>query len=193
MRLCVERPCDADWEQMPGSDARRFCCRCGKDVYDLSAISERQAARLVARGGLCARFVAVGAVLFAGGAVHADLAARPAKKAAKRPSPDELIEHVPHAPEDRVMGDVSLSAIKLPVKKIQQCYQKRLEQRKLAGRLVLKLVISGGRVAKVDIGESDLGDAELEKCIVDEARSWRFPEDAETITISYPFIFRPAL
>ena len=57
-RLQVPNPCPADWQQMTGDEAIRFCDTCNKQVYNLSAMTRLQAEALVsAKGGhLCIRF-----------------------------------------------------------------------------------------------------------------------------------------
>ncbi len=56
--LTVATPCRAAWDEMSGDDTVRFCARCEKHVYNLSALSRLEAERLVrqAEGELCARF-----------------------------------------------------------------------------------------------------------------------------------------
>lgn len=57
--ISVASPCGEDWNQMRGSDEARFCSHCQKDVHDLSAITRKQAKKLIAasNGGLCVRYV----------------------------------------------------------------------------------------------------------------------------------------
>jgi hypothetical protein len=54
----VASPCPASWEQMPGDERVRFCDACALHVYNLSAMTAREAERLVMRneGRLCVRF-----------------------------------------------------------------------------------------------------------------------------------------
>jgi len=51
--LPVEKPCDADWQSMrPAPEAgasARFCEHCQKSVHDLSALTEQEAAEVLAR------------------------------------------------------------------------------------------------------------------------------------------------
>src|SRR5579871_4840870 len=56
-RVSIALPCSADWDQMPGSDRVRHCSQCNKNVYNLSAMTRRQAEDLLreTEGGLCAR------------------------------------------------------------------------------------------------------------------------------------------
>ena len=55
----VASPCPADWENMVGSECVRHCAECNLNVYNLSAMTERQVQELIAasRGKrLCGRF-----------------------------------------------------------------------------------------------------------------------------------------
>lgn len=55
----VKSPCTEDWEKMHGNDRVRFCDHCAKDVNDLSAVTRKEAMRLVraSGGNLCVRYV----------------------------------------------------------------------------------------------------------------------------------------
>lgn len=66
--LRIVEPCRADWEQMDGDGAVRFCRQCKKDVTDVSAMSEDEARAFLSSGDTpCVRYVfdARGDVLFA--------------------------------------------------------------------------------------------------------------------------------
>lgn len=56
--ISVGTPCPADWEQMAGDGASRFCSHCQKFVHNLSAMPADEAERLVCgnAGNLCVRF-----------------------------------------------------------------------------------------------------------------------------------------
>lgn len=56
-RVGVASPCTADWEHMTGDDRVRFCGQCRLNVYNLSAMTEAQAAAFVAQreGRACIR------------------------------------------------------------------------------------------------------------------------------------------
>jgi hypothetical protein len=53
--LRVASPCPEKWENMVGDATRRFCGRCAKNVYDLSAMTREEAERFVlgAVGPVC--------------------------------------------------------------------------------------------------------------------------------------------
>jgi hypothetical protein len=57
-RVRVAAPCEADWDEMRGDERVRFCSRCSLNVYNLSAMTRREAERVVlgAEGRLCVRF-----------------------------------------------------------------------------------------------------------------------------------------
>jgi hypothetical protein len=58
-RVRVAAPCEADWDEMRGDERVRFCQHCSLNVYNLSALTRREATRLVTRNegaGLCVRF-----------------------------------------------------------------------------------------------------------------------------------------
>src|SRR5688572_29745486 len=43
----IASPCNADWDEMTGSDSVRFCGQCEKNVYKLSAMTRAEAEALV--------------------------------------------------------------------------------------------------------------------------------------------------
>ena len=55
----VEEPCDKKWEEMVGNSHQRFCSVCEKNVYNISAMTNREAKRLIKdlNGNLCVRYV----------------------------------------------------------------------------------------------------------------------------------------
>ena len=55
-RTVVASPCSESWEGMSGDDRARFCARCGKNVFNLSAMARDEAERfLVENTGACLR------------------------------------------------------------------------------------------------------------------------------------------
>lgn len=56
--LHISEPCPQSWNGMQGDSAQRFCGECQKHVHAISALSEDEAAELIAsapRGTLCIR------------------------------------------------------------------------------------------------------------------------------------------
>ena len=58
MKLTVASPCSESWDTMSGDEKMRFCGRCKLNVFNLSAMSEEEADRLLKRpeGLPCVRF-----------------------------------------------------------------------------------------------------------------------------------------
>src|SRR5271156_6277252 len=56
-QIKIASPCSADWERMEGTDRVRFCSECKKNVFNLSAMTRRDAEALIkeANGNLCTR------------------------------------------------------------------------------------------------------------------------------------------
>lgn len=54
----VASPCKTDWDAMAGDELTRFCLKCNKNVYNLSAMTRKQVATLISdrQGKLCAKF-----------------------------------------------------------------------------------------------------------------------------------------
>ena len=56
--LRIASPCRAPWDNMDGDERVRFCRECNRNVYNLSAMTEREARHVIAEreGRLCIRF-----------------------------------------------------------------------------------------------------------------------------------------
>jgi hypothetical protein len=56
--LRVASPCPEQWEDMIGDERARFCGRCAKEVYDISAMSRAEAERFLREqsGPVCVTF-----------------------------------------------------------------------------------------------------------------------------------------
>lgn len=54
----IASPCSANWDEMYGSERKRFCGECKLNVYNLSGMSRDEAENLVtsSEGRLCVRF-----------------------------------------------------------------------------------------------------------------------------------------
>lgn len=55
----VGKPCPEEWEKMSGNDRIRFCAHCAKNVRNLSALTRKEAARMVlaSDGSICIRYI----------------------------------------------------------------------------------------------------------------------------------------
>ena len=72
---------------------------------------------------------------------------------------------------------------------IRRAYEEALRRRPgLSGRVVVRLVIAGGRVESVEIASSSIRDSGLEAAILALARTWTFSATGRTTT-TYPLDF----
>ncbi|HEX8637620.1 MAG TPA: ankyrin repeat domain-containing protein [Pyrinomonadaceae bacterium] len=58
-KIDVKAPCSENWDEMCGTDEVRFCSHCALEVNNLSALTRKQAAKLVreSNGRICVRYV----------------------------------------------------------------------------------------------------------------------------------------
>ena len=58
-RVEVPNPCSQNWNEMFGNENVRFCHHCAKNVHNLSAMTRKQAKKLVAesKGSLCVQYI----------------------------------------------------------------------------------------------------------------------------------------
>jgi hypothetical protein len=54
----IASPCNADWDQMVGSERARFCGQCNLNVFNLSSMTKDEAELLIGQteGRLCVRY-----------------------------------------------------------------------------------------------------------------------------------------
>ena len=66
--LVVPKPCHAKWTAMSGDERKRFCSECGKHVFNLSAMTQREAVKFAeeTQGRECVAYVRT-----EGGKMHA--------------------------------------------------------------------------------------------------------------------------
>lgn len=103
------------------------------------------------------------------------------------------------APQDLDPVDLDPQAV---IAKIRQyrgalvaCYETALKRNPtLAGKITLRFTIGKiGKVTKVDIEVDTMHDDDVNACIVDHAKNWRFPapqSGSDDVQFSYPFIFQ---
>ncbi|MBN2525033.1 MAG: AgmX/PglI C-terminal domain-containing protein [Deltaproteobacteria bacterium] len=78
---------------------------------------------------------------------------------------------------------------------IKFCFERELARTPdLQGRIDVRFTISGtGSVAASTVAQSDLGNTQVEKCIVAAVRRWTFPNpvDGAVVHVTYPFMWTP--
>ena len=102
----ITSPCNADWDQMIGTDRIRFCDHCNLTVHEITEMSPKQVRRLVTKsqGRLCVRYeqrpdpvlllhhIGRRTARIAAGAFSASLGLTSAFGAALKPPPANLVQ-----------------------------------------------------------------------------------------------------
>jgi TonB family protein len=81
-----------------------------------------------------------------------------------------------------------------PSAAVRFCYNRLLTKRAGAsGQIVIRLTVAGdGSVSEANVVRSTLGDADLDACVLGQAREWRFPPSTESrFQFDVPFVFTP--
>ena len=98
----------------------------------------------------------------------------------------------------RLTGELDAATVRKYIRRylsgIKWCYQDRLQQnRKLKGKLTLAFTILGnGKTLDPRVINSNLGDSQLEGCIAQRMRRWKFPQpkDGGLVEVKYPLILK---
>lgn len=92
--------------------------------------------------------------------------------------------------------EVIRRVIRRHINEWKYCYQKELQANpNLGGRLALRFTIGpDGRVLASTLGESNVGNAEVESCMVQAVRRWQFPRPrgGGIVVVNYPVRVRLA-
>ena len=78
---------------------------------------------------------------------------------------------------------------------IAYCYLKEANRTPstTGGKIWVRWTITPqGFVAQVAVKQNTLGNAALEKCIIEKVQTWRFPEPkgGQPVLVTYPFVFK---
>jgi TonB family protein len=98
----------------------------------------------------------------------------------------------------RIEGALPMEVIKKVIdenkNQIKYCYETELQRdQNLEGRVAMTWVISAtGSVATAQVRESTIRNGNVERCIVEKIKTWKFPAPAGggVVTVNYPFIFK---
>ena len=92
--------------------------------------------------------------------------------------------------------DVIMKVIKRHQNEIKFCYEQELQKNTaLAGKVAVAWTIDPvGGVAEANVSESSISNANVESCIVQRIRRWKFPEPAGggVVNVTFPWIFKSA-
>lgn len=91
--------------------------------------------------------------------------------------------------------DIVRRIVRAHINEVRFCYDKQLARTpELKGKITVAFTIGGdGSTSDVRVSESNLGDAELDACVVDRFTRWKFPKssDGKPVTVIYPFTLDP--
>jgi TonB family protein len=92
--------------------------------------------------------------------------------------------------------DVIMKVIKAHQNEIKFCYEQELQKNAaLGGKVAVAWTIDpAGGVAEANVSESSIGNANVEGCIVQRIRRWKFPEPqgGGIVNVTFPWIFKAA-
>ncbi len=92
--------------------------------------------------------------------------------------------------------DVIMKVIKRHQNEIKFCYEQELQKNpSLGGKVAVAWTIDpAGGVSEANVSESSIGNANVESCIVQRIRRWKFPEPAGggVVNVTFPWIFKAA-
>ncbi len=92
--------------------------------------------------------------------------------------------------------DVIMKVIKRHQNEIKFCYEQELQKNPaLAGKVAVAWTIDpSGGVSEANVSESSISNANVEGCIVQRIRRWKFPEPqgGGVVNVTFPWIFKAA-
>ena len=91
--------------------------------------------------------------------------------------------------------DIIRRIVRAHVNEVRACYNDGLEKdAELAGRVAIRFTIrSDGKVSRVKVAETTLGDKAVGKCIAKAVETWKFPKPigGGSVAVTYPFVLAP--
>ncbi len=92
--------------------------------------------------------------------------------------------------------DVIMKVVKRHQNEIKYCYEQEAQKNpSLAGKVAVAWTIDpAGGVAEANVSESSISNANVESCIVQRIRRWKFPEPAGggVVNVTFPWVFSVA-
>ncbi len=92
--------------------------------------------------------------------------------------------------------DVIMKVIKRHQNEIKFCFEQELQKNPaLAGKVAVAWTIDpSGAVSEANVSESSMGNANVESCIEQRIRRWKFPEPqgGGVVNVTFPWIFKAA-
>jgi TonB family protein len=92
--------------------------------------------------------------------------------------------------------DVIMAVIRRHQSEIKFCYERELQQNaKLAGKIAVSFTIDGsGSISEAQVAESGVDNANVESCMLERIRRWKFPEPhgGGVVVVTFPWVFSAA-
>jgi TonB family protein len=92
--------------------------------------------------------------------------------------------------------DTIFKVVRRHQSEIKFCYERALaSDQKLAGKVTVAWTIDPtGAVSEANLAESTLDNANVEACVLERIRRWRFPEPmgGGVVAVSFPWVFSAA-
>jgi TonB family protein len=92
--------------------------------------------------------------------------------------------------------DVIMKVIKRHQNEIKFCYEQELQKNpQLAGKVAVGWTIDpAGSVAEANVSETSIANANVESCILQRVRRWKFPEPqgGGVVSVNFPWLFKAA-
>ncbi len=97
---------------------------------------------------------------------------------------------------DGLPRDVVMAVIRRHQSEIKHCYERELQQNaKLSGKIAVTWTIdASGSIADAVVAESGVDNANVEACMLERIRRWKFPEPkgGGVVVITFPWVFHAA-
>lgn len=97
---------------------------------------------------------------------------------------------------DGLPRDVIMGVIRRHQSEIKFCYEKELQHNtSLAGKIAVSFTIDGsGNISDAQIAESGVDNANVEGCMLERIRRWKFPEPlgGGVVVVTFPWVFSAA-
>lgn len=89
--------------------------------------------------------------------------------------------------------DIIRRIVRAHIEEVRHCYSQGLAKNPdLAGRVAVQFTIATtGRVSEAGIASSTLDDENVNMCIVEAVKRWKFPKPDDVVAVTYPFVLDP--
>lgn len=96
------------------------------------------------------------------------------------------------AAADELSADAVREVIRANGHEVRACYERHaMRQKEATGKVLLDLVVRPeGKVDEVRVDAEGVRGNRFQRCVVEKARAWQFPESSGSTEVQYPFRFQ---